>query len=233
MPSYTSTRIETEEGKYVDYTFAKESIVCPYCQTAMIPDLLYGSITIRTGVLVFCRCSNHECENTFISQYYHKERLMNNQPVFAFSRIKNDIGLQKKHFGEIISSISPLFIKIYNQAYAAQQLNLSEICGMGYRKALEFLIKDYIISKLPDEKQIEIIKCKKLMRCINEDIQDERIKSVACRAAWLGNDETHYVRKWESQDINTLILLINLTIRWIESEVETARMLNEMPAGKK
>lgn len=48
-----------------------------------------------------------------------------------------------KEFDSEIQEISPSFVKIYNQALAAEELNLSEIAGMGYRKSLEFLIKDF------------------------------------------------------------------------------------------
>jgi len=33
------------------------------------------------------------------------------------------------------------------------QQDLKEICGVGYRKALEFLIKDYVILNHDDEKE--------------------------------------------------------------------------------
>ena len=68
--------------------------------------------------------------------------------------------------------------------------------------------------------------------CINEDVSDERIKQVAKRATWLGNDETHYVRKWEDKDVKDLVSLIDLTIRWIESEIETKKLLESMPERK-
>ena len=136
--------------------------------------------------------------------------------------------MNKKDFSKIIVEISPSFCEIYNQAYAAQQMELSQICGVGYRKALEFLIKDYIMSSIVDEKK-ESIKQKNLSKCISEDIASSNIKAVAARATWIGNDETHYVRKWEDKDIYDLIGLIDLTVRWIESEVETKRLLEEMP----
>lgn len=64
--------------------------------------------------------------------------------------------------------------------------------------------------------------------CIQENVQNENIKNVARRAVWLGNDETHYIRKWEDKDVNNLKHLIDLTVRWIENEIETERVLQEM-----
>lgn len=68
-----------------------------------------------------------------------------------------------------------------------------------------------------------------LGRCIADDLADDRIKNVARRAAWLGNDETHYVRRWEDRDIENLKRLIELTVRWIEMELETEEALAAMP----
>jgi hypothetical protein len=56
---------------------------------------------------------------------------------------------------------------------------------------------------------------------------------VAKRAAWLGNDETHYIRKWEDKDLDDLKKLIKLTVLWIEMEQMTKDALVEMPEGKK
>lgn len=95
-----------------------------------------------------------------------------------------------------------------------------QICGTGYRKSLEFLIKDYLISTLPED-QHEAIKNKFLNNCIRDNISNINIKTVASRAVWLGNDETHYTRKWEDKDINDLKSIIELTLHWIESEIRT------------
>ena len=100
---------------------------------------------------------------------------------------------------------------------------------MGFRKALEFLVKDYLISKEADRARHEDIKRKLLGACIADDVADDRIKTVAARAAWLGNDETHYVRRWQDHDITDLKRLIDLTVKWIEMELETEEALASMP----
>ncbi len=51
------------------------------------------------------------------------------------------------------------------------------------------------------------------------------LREIAKRAAWLGNDETHYVRKWEGKDLEDLKRLISLTIHWIEMEKLTADVM--------
>ena len=48
------------------------------------------------------------------------------------------------------------------------------------------------------------------------------------RAVWLGNDETHYVRKWEDKDISDLKRLIKLTVNWIENNLLTQDYMSTM-----
>jgi hypothetical protein len=55
-------------------------------------------------------------------------------------------------------TISPDLCAIYNEAQKAEQLQLLLVCGPGYRKALEFLIKDYVSllhSSAQDKEKIE------------------------------------------------------------------------------
>jgi hypothetical protein len=73
-------------------------------------------------------------------------------------------------------------------------MNLLQIAGPGYRKSLEFLIKDYVCKDIDNSSIKDTVYNEKLGKVINNFIQDDRIKKIAKRAAWLGNDETHYLR---------------------------------------
>ena len=191
-------------------------IECPFCHTNIVPKYVY-----KENSFLFASCPNNTCNSYFVLVPNSENRYVNILPNSVPSN---------KEFSEIITSISQTFPTIYNQAFHAEQAHLDQICGVGYRKALEFLIKDYLISKETDENVIENIKNKFLNNCIQENIQNENIKNVAKRAVWLGNDETHYNRKWADKDVSHLKQLIELTIRWIENEVETERVLQEMQA---
>lgn len=129
-------------------------------------------------------------------------------------------------FSEEISNLSPTFVAIYNQALAADSESLDHLVGIGLRKALEFLIKDFAVDQNPDKE--ESIRKMTLANCIKTYANDPNIQSCATRAAWLGNDETHYTRKWIDKDINDLRLLIRLTVNWIENVLLTAKYSQEM-----
>jgi hypothetical protein len=205
--------VNTSGGIYTNVT--QYQIECPFCHTNIVPNYL----SLDDSHL-FASCPNNTCNSHFV--------LVRNKEGKYVKVLPNSIP-SSKEFSEIINTISPTFSTIYNQAYHAEQASLDQVCGVGYRKALEFLIKDYLISKEEDETKKENIKKKFLNNCIQENVQNENIKNVAKRAVWLGNDETHYIRKWADKDVSHLKQLIELTIKWIESEVETERVLQEMP----
>lgn len=190
------------------------SIECPFCHTNVIPNYLFFH-----GNKLFSACPNECCNHHFVLAKDNENR---------FVKVEANAIPKSKVFSEIITSVSNQFTSIYNQAYHAEQMGLDQICGVGYRKAIEFLIKDYLLLKVSDDKQKENIKNKFLGNCIQDDVQDKNIKEVAKRAVWLGNDETHYVRVWADKDVSNLKHLIDLTIRWIENEIETERVLQEM-----
>ncbi len=119
-------------------------------------------------------------------------------------------------FPKEIVALSGKFAEIYHQAEIAETNGLTEICGMGYRKALEFLIKDYLSSRHP-EKTESIVK-QRLGDAI-QGIDDSRIKTLASRSTWLANDECHYIQKWEEYDIEDLKRFINALIYFLESEL--------------
>ena len=61
-------------------------------------------------------------------------------------------------FHETIRALSPTFIQVFGEASEAKARGLLQVAGPGFRKAFEFLIKDYAISKAADPKEIEGIK---------------------------------------------------------------------------
>ena len=193
---------------------------CPFCHNKITPVNVFG-FRNQNRFDAMQVCPNTECSKAFIAYYYFSGNSIN------YDSHTTQGFLIGKEFSNSINEISSSFVTIYNQAFSAEQQNLTEICGVGYRKALEFLIKDYIIKNNPDNS--EKVEKKMLGACIAEYIDDKRIETVAKRAVWLGNDETHYIRKWEGKNLEDLKKLIELTVHWIEMEFLTMSFENEMP----
>jgi len=173
----------------------------------------------NTGVQVVFQCAFSGCKSFFIGYY--------GPPTQKELKMLKPQKPEITKFPEIIKEVSPSFLTIYEEAEEALYLGLHQIAGPGFRKAFEFLIKDYAKSITPDEKD----RIEKMFsgRVVEEFISDPRIQTVAKRALWLGNDETHYLKKWSKHDINDLQTLIKLAINWIEIERLTKSYSEEMP----
>lgn len=194
---------------------------CPFCHIGITPNILYAHQNNRT-LDIYMSCPNKSCDKSFIGYYIY-----DGTQTYKFANLTSQGNLIGKKFSDHVIETSPNFENIYNEAYTAEQQNLNQICGVGYRKSLEFLIKDYVVLK--NESQKEKILKMPLGNCINTFVEDKRIQSVAKRAAWLGNDETHYVKKWEDKELADLKKLIELTVHWIEMEKLTESFEIEMP----
>lgn len=181
----------------------------------------------REARLIFL-CPDNNCKELFIG-YYTEYDSPRQGSRFELQRSEPK-KVKPVEFSDIIENVSPTFAIIYNQAHTAEEKDLKDICGAGYRKALEFLIKDYLISN--DKKQEEKVKKEPLGTVIKNRVGHEQLKEVSKRAVWLGNDETHYERRWGDKDLKDLKILINLSVRWIEMEKMTEQAKKDMPETK-
>lgn len=181
----------------------------------------------RTLESVFI-CPFDNCSHLFVGRY-------SREPDSGYFFLKQCVPAEPLESTQPteLQEISPDFCSIYNQAHKAELLGLTLISGPGYRKALEFLVKDYITSLQTEDDAKKDIAVSPLMSVIRNYVTDTRMLTTAERAAWLGNDETHYVRKWEDKDLTDMKKLIQLTCYWIQSEHLTKAAALTMPEGKK
>ena len=212
-----------------------EVAVCPTCHHALKPKVLSAFFSITDGffmgqkitqLLLTCFCQR--CRKAFLCIYedgvpthdygcdYEFRNLISISPVSANIDI----------FSSDISMLSPLFVETYSQAVLAEADNLLQICGPGYRKSLEFLVKDYLCWKYPSD--AETIKGEFLGVALKR-VEDNRIKTLAERAVWIGNDETHYVKKHEALDIDVMKKFIKAILTYIESELSFNEALSIEP----
>lgn len=186
---------------------------CSNCNKALAPEKLYSIIIEKHSdyylyVADFC----NSCKSVLITEYKVKKI---NDKNFEYEKIlrTSPQTYQVEKFDENIEKISPQFVKIYNQALQAEKIGLDEIAGLGYRKAVEFLIKDYAIYKNPESE--EEIKKTWMKVCIEKYIDNNNIKLLAERSDWIGNDEAHYVRKQEDRDITDMKKFIKAMVYFI------------------
>jgi hypothetical protein len=204
--------------------------VCPLCHRSIHPKhIITQDLEERKLCQAVFRCTNQNCQEIFISTYIYTGRSEGGHQLYDFVRLA-PISPQEAEFSETIKEISTSFVDIYNQALSAESHNLNQLVGIGLRKALEFLIKDFAVHQSPANE--EVIRASMLGKCINEYIDDTNIKECAKRAAWLGNDETHYTRRWEDKDVKDLKLLVRLTVNWIDNVLLTQKYIEEMESAQ-
>ena len=208
-----------------------EPTVCPLCKYALKPQELsftpykndenewflcatYLCKHCYQAFLTLYRRANHEASTNYLAE-----------PVYT-----GPTKFKEETFDTALSELSPQFVKIYNQALAAESSGLSEISGIGYRKALEFLVKDYLIHENPDD--AETVKRMELGNCIANKVSNARLKAVASRSAWLGNDQTHYVQRFADRDIEDMKSFIRATVYWISMELITEDALGMQKADR-
>lgn len=192
---------------------------CPVCHYKNNPKLKAASFDPevnehRTQVVFLC--PNRKCGQFFIATYTRETR------GWTLRSLK-PMATKPAEFDNFITEISPTFVQIFNEAVAAEGYGLTQICGVGFRKALEFLIKDFLkATKADAPERIERMPLGGDNGCIATYIKEPKLKAMSTGATWLGNDETHYVRKWEDKDLSDLKKLLELTVHWMLFELMTA-----------
>jgi hypothetical protein len=200
---------------------------CPFCHKGIKPEYKSGWFKYPLIQAIFL-CPFESCGKFFISYYTSSVESSDEKPKTLYIYIKSvPYENQKKEFSETIEKISHNLCNIFNEAKEAEERRLMEICGAGYRKALEFLIKDYLIKEKHEKS--EVVGNQSLGKCIAGFIDDKRIKDCVKKVAWLGNEESYYFKKWQDKDLSDLKALIDLTVKWIESETLTRKIVEEMP----
>jgi hypothetical protein len=205
---------------------------CPVCRTSIAPRYLTarkGSTSVASmseSLFLVFQCPANRCRAIFVALYSASFRHGNTYYLKGTDFIQFVAPPQLK---DTIKTISPEFCNAFWHSLIAEENGLTSICGAGYRRALEFLVKDYLISQCAgNPEEVEKIKRAFLGTCVKR-IGDENLRTTAERAVWLGNDETHYLRKWEEHDLESLKVLIELTMNWIESTELTKKYRDTMP----
>jgi hypothetical protein len=201
---------------------------CPTCHVTIEPANVGLNPFSNTQWLEFySRCTNQKCRRFFISIYeLDRGRSQGSAYYFRFlgSLPWNRI---ERSFSKTITDISPLFAQIYNQAKAAESQKMFDVAGPGFRKALEFLLKDYAIKLHPND--AGWIRRAQLAQVISKYFTEPRMSVVFSRATWLGNDQTHYERRWIDHDIDHLKRLIDASVHFIEMERLASELPTDMP----
>lgn len=227
---FNSTNLSFNGKRYIiDYPTE-----CPKCGKNIVPSAIGGYNDYDTRKLfIMFYCSG--CCETFIGEYKcgdnYEHDFFSGTQCIKTSLVKcYPKNYKKEIFSDEINSISNEFEKIYNQALEAESLGLDSICGMGYRKALEFLIKDYIKNSNLTNDNIDEMS---LQKCINEYIDNSTLKTLTTACHWLANDQTHYLIKHEDYSVNDIKKYLHSVVSILEGEIRSKSIIEELNNTKK
>ena len=223
--------IDNKQLGYNHPVTISKSIVCPCCHK-------YIDAIVETQTKTFLQNNK---ENTFAvifrcpacGKYFFKsyKLLDTDNGYIGEDFVSNPTPDLKLNIPKEIEKISSKFIEIYTQALTAEHYDLTEITGIGLRKSIEFLVKDYLINvKKKDKNQIS----KMNLGSIFKEIDNPMISPLITASVWIGNDESHYTRKHEDKDVEDMKQFIDALIYFIscESKVFEALVLIDSSIAK-
>lgn len=223
MEGYNISYYEEEENKInhlVNEEFPTPRICSHCCNTGeQLPVggvLLYGESELADGI-IFTACQH--CRNTsmhyleFIN--YVDSSSGHYELVKSFPNKRNATDVP-----EYVVKNFPEFMKIYEQAQEAEKIGLDQVAGMGYRKAIEFLITDYLIKQSADDADKKWLENPKtsLSQKISK-LDNVRVSKMAKAISYLGNDETHYNRRHPEYGIDELKAFIRVFLSDLENDL--------------
>lgn len=194
---------------------------CPYCLDSFNPDhcnienyhvYQSGGISARIYAIMLCP----SCKNIFMATYITAYLSGNDDDMISLEKVI-PYPDEPIYFPKNIHMLSERYCEVYKQAACAEEQGLTEICGLGYRKALEILVKDYAIHNGKDKKDVER---KSLHACIDNQIDNPKLKTLANASSLIGNDEAHYLRKTTDGDVQSMKAFIKALESFINSELE-------------
>ena len=196
----------------------KKPSVCPHCGFGTdAPFAKKDTYSFNGHYLLIATCTCTSCGKHFLFACEYDSGKIDYEPIvypnIAFTPYSN----------ETLEKISPRFIDMYNQALQAEFHKNLELAAVGYRSALEFLIKDYAITELgQDPKEVA---SKKLCGAISAYLNQEELVKTADVVRILGNDYTHYKRKYPEHDFVLLKGYMDIFLK----QIEVQYMINHPP----
>ena len=207
-----------------DHFLVKSENECPHCHYGIDLSLdscrNYHDIADewQSEFTIFAIHSCPHCLKGFIVEHKMKiERYKGGRSIKETNHIQHPITPKDFKVDERVQRISTRFCDIYKQSLQAKEYNLTEIYGMGLRKSMECLVKDYAVYTEQDSE--EIVSQKTLAECISCYIQNSDIKTLATSCRKIGNNETHWKNENDISDIHLMEQVMECIVTFIANKV--------------
>ena len=188
--------------------------ICPHCgngnDSITIDKTVLGMGEDAQALVETCKCTL--CDRFYLFANYRDSSDGVGNATAAFYYPFHISSYQN----EIISSFSERFIDMYNQALRAESFGDIELAAIGYRSALEILVKDF--AKAVSGADPEEVAGKTLFSAIGDYLEPKELAAVADVVRILGNDYTHYERKYPRLDFELLKRYMEIFINLVETK---------------
>ena len=192
--------------------FQKPS-TCPHCginTDAIVRNTHADSFGAQDTKIIFMVLECTNCKKFFSASYTLKDCATEFCNTFPMPTVL--------YQNSVISNLSPRFVETYNQCLRAEGSNDLNLAAIGMRSALEILIKDYAIIELQEPK--EKVASKSLFQAISDYLKEDELIKPADVVRILGNDHTHYQRKYPEHDYQLLKSYMDIFIQLIETKLK-------------
>lgn len=233
-------------GKDVDFTPPR---LCAHClQTGIQVEIcaFFSAIqqpidinTVQDELSVVTACPH--CSGITVSHFTRVARNRYELENFSFQlkyttpKIHSANNFSEYKISPEIKEAFPEFISILQQAISAEEHGLDKLAGMGYRKALEFLVTDYLISlNIKDASKDWLQDPKTTLSQKIRHLPNERLVTLAKATSYIGNDETHYTRQHPEHDIDSIKMFLKAILSDIDNErvYKEAQRIIDKPKNK-
>jgi hypothetical protein len=209
-------RIDPDDSKNIFEDTCTVDIVtkCPHCNQTGRQEPITGSMNMKENSLfVTTECLN--CFNLATHAYFCEDNYsgsFNDYYQNTYPNFSDDINISEK-----VKHEYPDFLRILVQSQKAEEADLNELAGMGYRKALEFFVKEYVTQNLDGGAEKNSILSEPLGETIKR-LENPLLQSISKASSWLGNDQTHMVQKHPEYGINDIKKYIKVLTNLVEAE---------------
>lgn len=178
--------------------FVPKMLNCPHCAVASdFSRQSSYSVEYEESLyflVVHWKCTN--CKKKHV-QYYDVD-FVNKISKF----IASYPGVNIKVASDAFKELSPRFYDYLSQALFADYHNHQDLAAMGFRSALEILCKDFVIKEMGVAQ--EKVENMHLQVLIDTHFPEVKLKNTAHLVRMLGNDYTHYVKRYSTEEYQTL-----------------------------
>ena len=196
--------------------FELESRICPYCNFAVTYEFFPGFKDYMLQHVFVAQCPNCNNYSLFVSEKSEEEELILHNLIEPKTH---------KPLSENLKELSPAFCEIYEQTYLAKSNHLTKLIGIGFGKALEQLVHDYLVKVQNDKPKRNFAENIKMLKNFDDAVINLSLSK------FVRNDEIHPVKE-SNFTIDDLMEAVECIVVFFDSKYSTFKLQSKMSSLK-